>query len=186
MKTTIHFVLTFFLVACGSDRQPTPEKEITLMTEARTQVAELENKAFSQDHIDQRAAQALLDGYKAYAAKFPKDSVAPEYLFRAAGICRSLGRPSDAIQLFDRVIASYSRYPKVVDSYFLKAITLDDDLAQLGRAKEAYELVISKFPDHPYASDAARMIEYLGLSDEELIQRFERMNADSSTAGTPQ
>ncbi len=62
------------------------------------------------------------------------------------------------------------------------AFTIDDGLNEKGRAKQAYEEVIMRFPDHPFAKDARAMIDNLQYTDEELIERFKKMNADSATA----
>ncbi|MEO8734717.1 MAG: hypothetical protein ABI373_10335, partial [Flavobacteriales bacterium] len=65
---------------------------------------------------------------------------------------------------------------------YLKALTIDNDLQQKGAAKQAYEEVIEKFPDGRFTAEAKQMIANMQYSDEELIKKFEAMNADSTNA----
>ena len=42
--------------------------------------------------------------------------------------------------------------------------------------------MINRFPDHRFAADSKQMIENLKYTDEELMKKFEAMNADSTQA----
>ena len=42
--------------------------------------------------------------------------------------------------------------------------------------KAAYEDFMKKYPENQFADDAAKMIEYMSLTDAELIERFQKMN----------
>ncbi len=131
---------------------------------------------------DQKNAQALYDVYLLYAKVHPLDSLAPEYIFRAANMRISFGDPKAGITLYDRIIANYPTWRKLQDTYYLKALTIDNDLQQKGAAKQAYEEVIEKFPDGRFTAEAKQMIANMQYSDEELIKKFEAMNADSTNA----
>ncbi|MBK9175751.1 MAG: hypothetical protein IPM46_05315 [Flavobacteriales bacterium] len=69
-----------------------------------------------------------------------------------------------------------------MDVLYMKALTLDDDLDRDGEAQVVYQQVINNFPEHPFARDAKAMIENLGLSDEELIAKFNRMEEERAAA----
>jgi TolA-binding protein len=107
--------------------------------------------------------------------------MAPEILFRAAGLAKSMRDPEQSIFLYDRIITDYPSWYRLPDVYYLKAFTIDSDQDRKGEAKRAYEEVINRYPEHPFAKDAKAMIENLQYTDEELIQRFQQM-ADSSAA----
>ena len=56
---------------------------------------------------------------------------------------------------------------------------------ELGKAKQAYEEVIQRFPDHTFGKEAKVMIDNLQYTDAELIERFRKQNeqADAQAAG---
>ena len=130
-----------------------------------------------------RGAQELLDVYKAYAQAFPQDSLAPEYLFRAAGLALPLGRADESVVLYDRVIKDYPQWHKMVDTYYLKAMTVEE-LGKKADAKLAYEEVIKRFPDHQFAKDAAQMIDNMQYTPEELIEKWRMQNEQAAQVGT--
>jgi outer membrane protein assembly factor BamD (BamD/ComL family) len=112
----------------------------------------------------------------------PLDSLSPEFIFRAANMKVSFGDPKAGIGLYDRIIANYPTWGKLQDAYYLKALTIDNDLHQRGAAQQAYQEVIDKFPGGRFTAEAQQMIANMQYSDEDLIKKFEAMNADSTKA----
>ncbi|MFN3875053.1 MAG: tetratricopeptide repeat protein [Flavobacteriales bacterium] len=161
--------------ACGNGQGAGDDAK---MLEARARIRAKEDSLFEHRAFDQRTAQGMVDVYKAYAAAYPLDSMAPEYLFRAAGTLKSMGQPQQAIKLYDRITDNDQSWRRRVDVLYMKALTLDDDLDQDGEARRIYQQVINEYPDHPFARDAQAMIENLGLSDEEIIAKFKAMNQE--------
>lgn len=171
--------ITILLAACGGSAESTvDEKRI----EARKRIRTMEDSLFEHRAFDQRSAQGMVDVYKAYAASYPLDSLAPEYLFRAAGMLKSMRQPEQSLAIYDRLMVDYPSWNRLVDVLYMKALTLDDDLDRDGEAQVVYEQVINNFPEHPFARDARAMIENLGLSDEELIAKFKRLEEERAAA----
>jgi len=183
MRTTLNTIAVLVtlaaLTACGSGKEQadSPENEV-----AAERVRAMEDSLYAKPGMDRKGAQALIDVYLLYAKVHPLDSLTPEYLFRAAGMKGTLGDPVAGIDLYDRIIRDFPAWRKLPDTYYLKAFTIDNGLRQRGEAERAYTEVIGRFPDHQFAKDAAQMIENLKYTDEELMQRFEAMNADSASA----
>jgi TolA-binding protein len=169
------------LVACGGAKEDAPKKDDGVMPAAEMvgRIRAMEDTLFADSLFNRRGAQTLLDVYKAFAKAHPLDTMAPEYLFRAAGMAKGLGQPQESIQYYDRIIKDYGHWRRLADTYYLRAFTIDSDLGEKGRAKTAYEEVIAKFPDHRFAKDARAMIDNLQYTDEELIERFKKMNAEA-------
>lgn len=179
MKKLLILALPLLLLACGGgSKEATPTKAVDMMG----RIAHMEDSLFNSGEHDVRSAQALLDVYKAYVAAFPVDSMAPEYLFRAAGVAKSMRDPRQSIALYNRIIADYPGWKRLADAFYLKAFTMDSDLDQKGEAKRAYEEVIDLFPDHAFARDARIMIENLQYTDEELIMKFKKMEEEREQA----
>lgn len=172
-------LLALLITACGGGASEAPTTGDPAKLPAPEMCARsrsMEDTLFAKTVFDRRGAQALLDVYKAFAKAYATDSMAPEYLFRAAGMSKGLGQPQDAVQLYDRIIKEYPKWSRLADTYYLRAFTIDADLKEKGRAKTAYEEVIARFPEHRFAQDAKAMIQNLHYTDEELIERFRRMN----------
>lgn len=184
MRTTLNcmavLIALAFLSACGGSS--TDKTDTNADGVAAERIRAMEDSLYAKPGVDRKGAQALLDVYLLYAKVHPLDSLTPEYLFRAAGMKSSLGDPQGSIVLYDRIIRDFRSWRKIPDTYYLKAFTIDNGLHQRGEAERAYTEVISRFPDHRFAKDAEQMIENLKYTDEELMQRFEAMNADSLAA----
>ncbi len=174
------------LFACGqgdkADTKTSASADSTNTMEAVKRIRAMEDSLFAKPVYDRKGAMALRDVYLVFAKTNPLDTMTPEYLFRCAGVHRTLGEPQETMKVYDRIISNYPGWRRLADTYYLRAFTLDNDLNQKGEAKTAYEEVINRFPDHPFAKDAKQMIENLQYSDEELIEKFKKMNAEAEAA----
>lgn len=181
LSTPILLLGILLLSACGGSGGAGPDGKAG-DTLAVSRIQAMEDTLYADPGVDRKGAQALLDVYLAYAKVHPLDSMTPEYIFRGASLKSTLGDPQGGIDLYDRIIRDFPHWRKIADTYYLKAFTIDNGLRQKGAAETAYNEVINRFPDHRFAADSKQMIENLKYSDEELMKRFEAMNADSTQA----
>ncbi len=123
--------------------------------------------------INEKQANELVNAYADFAENFSNNENSPEYLFKAAEICRSIYEPQKAIDFYDKIILKYENFEKVPYCLFLKAFTYDNQLQDMIRAKENYSLFIKLHPKHDFADDAKILIDNLGKTPEELIKSFE-------------
>jgi outer membrane protein assembly factor BamD (BamD/ComL family) len=172
MKTLLPMLLLVLWTACGTSEKETATSKTAEMVE---RIQGMEDSLFNSGDFNMRNAQALLDVYKAYAAAYPLDSLAPEYLFRAAGVAKSMRDPEQSVFLYDRIIKDYPSWDRLADTYYLKAFTFDSEMDRKGEAQQAYQQVIDQFPDHPFAEQARLSIQNLQYTDEELVAKFKRM-----------
>lgn len=114
-------------------------------------------------------ADSLLALYLDFAEKFPKDTLAPDFLFRAAALNNSLERTTKAMELFDRYIKEYPDMEMASQCLFMKATLYEDKLRDLEKARETYSEFIVRYPDDDFADDASIAIQTLGMSLEERI-----------------
>ena len=190
MKRLIYLSVVV-LAACGggakegADTKADPDPTSVTPVFMAGRIHAMEDSIFTKPVFDRRGAVSLLDVYKAYAKAYPLDSLAPEYLVRAAGIQRNLKDPQAAVDIYDRVIRDYPNWSEVVACYYQKALIYQDDMKELGKAKQAYEEVIRRFPDHTFGKEAKVMIDNLQYTDAELIERFRKQNeqANGQAAG---
>lgn len=186
MRYLIYLALFMMLASCGGEvPKDTASVKDSTQVDVRAAIVRIraqEDSLFNKAVVDRRGALALQDVYLAFAKSWPLDTMAPEYIFRAAGVSRSLKEPQKALDLYERVIKDYPDWRRMPDAWYLRALTIDSDLGNKGEAQTAYEEVIKRFPGHKFAAEAEQMIKNLPYSDAELIERFEKMNAEAAKA----
>jgi outer membrane protein assembly factor BamD (BamD/ComL family) len=172
MKNIAFLLIIFvsvFVISCS----PSPDK-------MKVEIAKMESELKSSPKVDSNAVTVLLNAYQNFASKYAKDSMAPEYLYKAAGLAVGFNRGTQAIDLYEAIIQKYPDYKKVPECYFMEAFTYENVVGNIGKASEYYNKFLSKYPDHALAKDATAAIKYLGKSPEEMVRDFEKMNADSA------
>jgi TolA-binding protein len=179
----ILLIVPILLTACTNEKEEkAAEVDAGKAEEMATRIKHMEDSLFQHMAFDQRSAHMLMDVYKAYVGAFPLDHRSPEFLFRAAGVSRNLKDPEQSIRLYDRIVTDYPNWEKIPETLYMKAFVYDNDLQRKGEAKVAYEKVYNTFPDHDLADQARIAIDNLQYTDEELIERFRRMQ-DSTANG---
>jgi outer membrane protein assembly factor BamD (BamD/ComL family) len=118
----------------------------------------------------------LLGAYQDFAGKFEKDSLSPEYLFKAGGIAMSLEKYELAVSIFDSVEKNYPSYRKAPECLFMEAFIYENNLHDLGKAGLLYNQFIAKYPMNNMVDDAQNALRYLGKPAEEMIRDFEARN----------
>ena len=61
---------------------------------------------------------------------------------------------------------------------FLKGFLLENDLKKPEKAKEIYESFMQKYPNHAMAKDVNFLIQNLGKSDKEIIEKINKTSED--------
>lgn len=145
-----------------------------------SEIQKLENELYSENFVFDAAGKAkassLVQSYLDFTQKYPQDTAAPVYMFKAADLSMNLGDAAKAINLYNQVIYSYPEFEKNPQCLFLMAFIYENYLQNYGKAKEVYELFLQKYPDNEFADDAQMSLQNLGKSPEELIREFEAKN----------
>ena len=131
----------------------------------------------------QQLTASLLQSYLEYSQAFPSDSKTPEYLFKAGGIARDVKLPGKALNIYNQILDNYPKFDKRGETAFLIAFVYDADMNDKEKARTAYNTVISDYPKSPWAKQASERLKTLDLTDEQLIQRFEKMNKNKKKSG---
>lgn len=147
------------MAACST---PNREKELQKIEEHEQMLSAIDISS------DDNAAMELLSLYRQFANDFPEDSLAPAFMARAADLCINLGKSDDAVNLLDSVITLYPGYEDLAGCYFLKGYAYEN-AERYDEAKEAYSYFVENFPDHYLAADTKVMINYIGMSPEEMF-----------------
>ncbi|MAE08374.1 MAG: hypothetical protein CL661_06395 [Bacteroidetes bacterium] len=172
-KIAISLIITsVILCACNSG-----EKNNTVKI---SDINKVETELFSSNITapDLVKAQQLADMYVVYADQHPDDSLAPEFLFKAADINMNVGNPNVTIGIFNRIISNYPDYRNMSTVLFLVGFVYEDQLNDYPNAKKCYLEFLDRFPESDFADDAVVSLNNLGKSPEELIREFEMKNKE--------
>ena len=173
------FVATMFLAACNSSEEKPEEKKESKQTvltksELLDKIDQNEKSLFSEKsaRINKKSALELVEAYQQFANRFPKDTLTPEYLFKASDISMNLGRPQVTVNIFNRLISNYPDFNKISTCYFLRAFVYDDQLKDYVKAEKYYKEFLEKYPESEFADDAQMLMKNMGKSPEQLIKDF--------------
>lgn len=177
-------VFGFIAIICfqGFFCKSTSQKNVSSKDSLSIKIKELETQLFktaSSNPISNSKAMEVIDCYEKYIKANPKDSLTPIYLMRAADICSNISQAQKSVGFCDSLIRNFPNNAKVPDAMFLMAFITENKLGNQALAKELYQKFIDKYPNHPLANDAKACIENLGMSDEEIIAKFEKQNAST-------
>lgn len=128
--------------------------------------------------INKANAEKYVDVCESFALAFPNDSLAASYLFKAAEMSRAMQSYGKTISLYDWISTYYSEDKNAPMALFLKGFLLENDLKKPEKAKEIYESFIQKYPNHVMAKDVNFLIENLGKSDKEIIEKIDKTSED--------
>ncbi len=123
--------------------------------------------------INRNAALKYVDACEAYALVYPNAPDAPNQLYKAAEIAKTIQTLPKLLSIYDWVIERYPDFEKTPTMYFLKGFVLENDLKNDAEAKKVYEEFIAKFPNHELRDDIDFLLEHLGKSDEEIRKIIE-------------
>ena len=70
--------------------------------------------------------------------------------------------------MLDSVITLYPGYDDIAGCHFLKGQAYENN-EQYDKAREAYTLFVTNYPDHYLAPDTRKMLPYIGMTPEEML-----------------
>lgn len=156
--------VALFAISCTSKR----DKDVSNIKDIEEQLKQQAARPDSAKLVE------LLALYTGFADKYPQDTAAAMYLYRAVNLSMGMGQGEVAMQLINRSINEYPKSPRYAETVFLKAYVYENLLGKLGSASEIYRDFIHRFPDHELADDAQMAIQNMGKTPEELVEEFER------------
>ncbi len=175
MKKSVFCFLAGLVVVITSC---TPSREKSVL-----KIQDLEKRLFAPEAVsfDKAKADSLMTLYVTFVKDNPKDSLSPDYLFKAAGIAMNSGEGSKALNWYNQFLKDYPEHANAAMSLFFKAFVYENLLRNLDYAKESYLLFIEKYPQDEFNDDARIALQNLGKSPDQMIREFEvRQKADSA------
>ncbi len=143
-----------------------------------------ESKLKDITKIDLGNANSAISSYTKFANRFPKDTLSPQFLYKAAMLAMSTAQFKRALKLYDTIYIAYPEFKQAPDCIFVQGYIYDTFLKDTALAHAKYMEVISKFPNDKLAQDAKAAISDLGKSNEEIIKEFEEKNKKKDSVKT--
>ncbi len=132
---------------------------------------------------DLKAAQSFISKSERFAKAFPADSLSPQFLFKSAGVAKTIGNIDEAYRLWDQLLDQYPDNFWAPPAAFLKGYTAETELADREKALRHFEEFLQRYPESEFAGQARRQIELLkgNKTPEELVKEFEQNQQDTTT-----
>ena len=177
MKNTLKLMsvalLACVMLACGGN-----EKKIT-QEDLKAAESTLSDE---RGMLNKEAVPAVVEQYCEFVKQNPKDPQAPEWLFKAMQVEVRVGETDKAIELTNKLAKDYPEYENVpVALVMLASDVYNDQLHDLDQARATYERVVKDYPDSEWAKTAAQLIEFLGMTPEEMLSKIRPQSEEAET-----
>jgi hypothetical protein len=168
MKNMINrLVVAIVLVVTVSSCQPPQMKLRDAIANAEAQIT-----SDSLGEIPVAKGDSLVNMYIGYTDEYKDDTLCADYFFRAAEVSMKIGKPSHAVDFYGR-IQRFPNYRKTARALFMQGFVSENNLHDLEAAKGYYHKFLIQYPNHALAGDVKIMLENIGLTPEQLMQRFQ-------------
>ena len=186
MKKVIYLIATVLILAsCGTEEvkpdDKTEELVILSVDDQFEALVQLDRKLLKADlAIDKKVAKELYESANKFSNENPAHDKAADALELAAKGAEGIGKYNDAISILHKIINAYPETEKTPMFMYRKAIILEENLGKSDNAKAAYQALIERFPNDALSISAKEYLDmdYLNMSDAELIQFLESKNKD--------
>lgn len=173
-------ILALSLTACNNAPTEAVNEDTVDQFDTAAFIQEVEkmDQQLSQTSPQRKELITAIGLFEDYAIMFPGTEASADYLLKASDFCLALDRFDKSVFLLNRIIDDYPNYSRLEAVYFNRANHTDLNIRDTTLAKTYYHEFIEKFPESKLVEDAKIRIETVSLSLEEMVARFEAMNAE--------
>jgi tetratricopeptide (TPR) repeat protein len=180
MRNYLIVLMSLLLFACTEEPKTVdktaPQSAADRQAEITTMESDLMSKQDLNVETNRVLAERIILRYRDYITMNPTDSASAEYLFKAADISVGLGNYEAGLNYITRLTKDFPKYEKIVEIWLFKGFIYENYMNSHAQAVNTYEELILKFPNHRLAQDAQAAIDNLTLTEEELLDKFKKMN----------
>lgn len=123
--------------------------------------------------LNRKASIDYIDACQAFALVNVDNPKAPENLYKAAEVAKSIRSVGKALSLYDWILEKYPNFDKAPTTLFIKGFLVENELRNDVMAKEIYEEFLKKYPENNLVDDVKFLLENLGKTDEEISKMIE-------------
>lgn len=118
----------------------------------------------------------VVSAYKELALITTDRNTQVMYFEKAGSISGEAHFNEEVKSCFESAFALENNPEKLAELHYTYAFINDAKLKQFDIARQEYQLLITDFPNSPWAKDANTAIELLGKTDEEILAAFKAKN----------
>ena len=120
--------------------------------------------------MDKDVAPKVAKKYLKFVEQSPNDSTASTWLFHALEIYVTLKDSDNSIEVGNKLVEQYPESKWAPRALLIMAnYVYDEQLHDLDKARATYEKLINDYPDSELVDDAQKLMEYLGMTPEEIM-----------------
>ncbi|MDB4089604.1 hypothetical protein N9544_08300 [Flavobacteriales bacterium] len=140
---------------------------------------ELEKRLMNEDSLELSKAYSvkMLESAQKHSSNFTKSEHRREALRKGVRAAMGLNQDYEAVRLNTIIIDENSTDTTIIEEMNLRAF-LYDKMNSKEEAKKAINEIIEKFPSHSSIDNHKARLKTIDLSDEELMELFEKKNAE--------
>ncbi len=175
------YVYGIFLVALLGMFSCNTEQNKEARTELMEKITRLEQGAFNNQTLEYNRDTALLliKAYQSFIEQYPEDTAGKNYAYLNAQLSQSIKLYGEAIRKYQDFSQHYPEDEKAAKALIMVGLIYETNLKDTVNAKKAYEIFLEKYPTHPMAKDIKTMIQFLSLSDKELMEMLKSKSQQS-------
>ncbi len=126
----------------------------------------------SQNEVVNASANQAIQAFTDFAYFCTSDSLSPVFLIKTAQVARAVNNIPQAKIVLERCIDNYPAFENRAAAIFLLAQLYDEPtyLNNEHEARKLYQKIIDEYPKSDWAQSAKGAINFLGMSDEEIMK----------------
>jgi outer membrane protein assembly factor BamD (BamD/ComL family) len=161
---SILILASTFFIACES-AQVKHSQRITALKTA------LENDKIG---LNDTLIHSCITEMESFAKTYPKDSMAPAYLFDAAAMYRYMHLPGPALEIYKKIHTQYPTFNKAPECLFIQGLVLAEEMNDKPAGEKIYKEFIAKYPEHFLTPQVKILLTRINMTDEELMASFNK------------
>jgi hypothetical protein len=143
-------------------------------------ITEIERLVNYMPMADTNRAIELVREYAFFFNRYPLDTLAPDYQFRAMNVLLNLEKTDEAMYLLKDIQRRYPSSPEAPVCFFMEGYVQENYLLNLDRADSLYREFLVKYPEHYMYRDVLNSLDFLQALIQQKIKEFEYRYARDS------
>jgi TolA-binding protein len=115
--------------------------------------------------------------FEEFLQQYPNHKLVPIALKESAAVAQQRGNFSDALDIYNRLMSDFPTSEHCDEAQFMVAFIYEEYLQDYPQAREAYKLLMNRYPDSELVVSARHLLPHVGRNPEEWIH-FETDDAE--------
>ena len=115
--------------------------------------------------------------FEEFLQQYPEHNLAPIALKESAAVAQQRGSFLDALDIYNRLMSEFPTSEHCDEAQFMVAFIYEEYLQDYSQAREAYKLLIERYPDSELVASARHLLPHVGRNPEDWIH-FETDDAE--------